>query len=281
MRGTWENGQKHGPAQVICSNGYSVYASNLFQEDCVSLIPPQAPPADRDTMSDKPSHLSSQQQLYHVPVNAASHEIDVTFYLDRLNNYLVECKRRGKQFKKPATPNQFESTVRTFSNRNDSKKQETTSDLMPTESTADSDVEEVSLRNIILQYLSALKMVYNKYSEMCCDVKPKSLSVLMRLMLWQLFRDCNLHSRGYSLSDLDILIGLYNILEFVVVKFLFSFCTILKSFEYPSSPTPANNLTTLLYLIPTNPFSRLAYPFLFSLSTNITFFNKNFNLIVG
>lgn len=200
MRGTWKNGQKHGAAQVICSNGYSVYADNLFVEDCVSLIPHQT---DRDTIPDK----APQQQLYHIPVNAPSHEIDLTFYFDRLNNYLVECKRRGKQFKKPATPNQFESTVHTFSNRNDSKKQETTSDLMPTESTADSDVEEVSLRNIILQYLSALKMVYNKYSEMCCDVKPKSPSVLMRLMLWQLFRDCDLHNRGYSLSDLDILIG--------------------------------------------------------------------------
>lgn len=210
VRGTWKNGEKDGPAQVVCSNGYSVYASNLFVEDCVSLIPHQA--LDRDSIPDKASHRSSQQQLYHIPVNAASHEIDLTFYLDRLNNYLVECKRRGKQFKKPATPIPFESTVRTFSNRNDSKKQETTSDLMPTESAADSDVEEVSLRNIILQYLSALKMIYNKYSEMSCDVKPKSPSVLMRLMLWQLFRDCNLHNRGYSLTDFDILIGLYNIL---------------------------------------------------------------------
>lgn len=202
VRGTWKDGKKDGPAQVVCSNGYSVYASNLFAEDCVSLIPHQAP--DRDTSLDKASHHSSQQQLYHIPVNAASHEIDLTFYFDRLNNYLVECKRRGKQFKK--------STVRTFSNRNDSKKQEITSDLMPTESTVDIDVEEVSLRNIIVQYLSALKMVYNKYSEMSCDVKPKSPSVLMRLMLWQFLRDCNLHNRGYSLSDLDILIGLYNLL---------------------------------------------------------------------
>lgn len=219
VRGTWKNGKKHGPAQVICSNGYSVYASDLFVEDCVSLVPQL--PTDTYSIADKASHVGSQH-LYHVPVNAASHEIDLTFYLDRLSNYLAECKRRGKTFKKPTSPTFIENTIHSFSYQNDSKKQEMTS-----ESTFDGAFEETSLRNIILQYLSALKMVYNKYSEMCCNVKPKGVSVLMRLMLWQLFRDCHLHKRGYSLANLDILIGLYIILYTNILDFLILTCYLL------------------------------------------------------
>ncbi|XP_046676128.1 radial spoke head 10 homolog B-like isoform X2 [Homalodisca vitripennis] len=191
VRGTWKNGKKHGPAEVICSNGSFVYSDNLFTHGCISSV------SDIEVDSLVDDSICSLNH-YKVPVTAPHHDINLTFYTGRLSAYLNDSKRTGKT--------ERHTTIRsTVYSKTDSN------NLTPFTYNEDEKLEagfeEILLRNVVLQYLSAMKVVYVKYSELCCKTKPTFPTVLMRLMFWQLLIDCNLHSRGLSLADFDILIG--------------------------------------------------------------------------
>lgn len=205
IRGTWNNGQKHGPAQVICCNGNLIYSENLFLEDNISLKHESL--CETDSLMDT-THTS---ELFQVPMNLASHDIDLAIYVERLNKYISNHSNNEKVFFKPVSSmidvvrTRQESFSKMFKIQTASYTHD--KDLTPESFRENNLQEENFLRNMILQYLSTLRMLYTNYSELCCHTKPKFKSILMRFMFWQMIRDCNLHNRGTSLANIDILIG--------------------------------------------------------------------------
>lgn len=191
VKGSWKNGTKHGPAEVICSNGNFLYADNLFEEDNICL-------PDGNIEVDSLMN-ASVQSLYQLPVSAACHEINLGYYVNRLVEFINDCSSLGKPFCVSPRDSPINGhTKRTFSfNRS----------FEPEENKIDFDEEETHIRNVLLQFLSSLKVIYSTYAQVCCEVKPSFSTILMRLMWWQLLRDCDLHSRGLSLADFDICIS--------------------------------------------------------------------------
>lgn len=66
--------------------------------------------------------------------------------------------------------------------------------------------EEHWIRNCLINHMKKLRQVYKTYAELYCEDKTDSdqrnLS-MGRIALWQLMRDCNLHSRGFSLIQFE------------------------------------------------------------------------------
>lgn len=62
--------------------------------------------------------------------------------------------------------------------------------------------EECNLRNMIIYHMHLLREVYNFYASLGINDKLplNSEPVLVRLFLWQLFRDCGLSKRGTNLK---------------------------------------------------------------------------------
>lgn len=200
VHGTWRLGKKHGPAEVICSNGHFVYADDLFADDCICPVPDLA---EKDTHHNLTVH---SRQLYKVPVNAASQDIELKYSIDQLNEYILESRRLGRSFHRLQNKFCMSSPLKKQKENEQSPTKSCKTDY-PDESFMRNETEENSMRNIIKQYLSVMKLVYKKYAEVCCDVKPSFTPVMMRLMFWQLLIDCDLHNRGYSLADFDVMIG--------------------------------------------------------------------------
>ncbi|XP_069674188.1 radial spoke head 10 homolog B-like isoform X2 [Periplaneta americana] len=63
--------------------------------------------------------------------------------------------------------------------------------------------EKKWLHKAILLHLHDLRRVYDMYATLACSRKPNFMYSLMRMMFWQLERDCGLHKRNISLSEID------------------------------------------------------------------------------
>lgn len=69
------------------------------------------------------------------------------------------------------------------------------------------EIEEKQLRHTIIIYLSTLQRVYNKYATITSSFKLNFKPVLIRLFMWQMWRDFGMVEKGYSLIDIDLLLN--------------------------------------------------------------------------
>lgn len=63
--------------------------------------------------------------------------------------------------------------------------------------------EEKWLRNAIIFYLPRLRDLYDQYACVACLENLPYNPLLIRMFLWQLYRDCNLPEKGISLVQAD------------------------------------------------------------------------------
>ncbi|XP_050670026.1 radial spoke head 10 homolog B-like isoform X2 [Leptidea sinapis] len=63
--------------------------------------------------------------------------------------------------------------------------------------------EEIALRKALQCYEMQLKSIYYQYATICNTEEVHFTPVLIRLYFWQLFYDCNIHSKGLTLIDID------------------------------------------------------------------------------
>ncbi|XP_024943988.1 uncharacterized protein LOC107270912 isoform X3 [Cephus cinctus] len=63
--------------------------------------------------------------------------------------------------------------------------------------------EGIWVYNCFTQYVTQLRVIYKRYSEIFCDNTSKSSLSMTRLCLWQFWRDCGIHNKGMSLVEID------------------------------------------------------------------------------
>lgn len=72
-------------------------------------------------------------------------------------------------------------------------------------------LEDKKLRNVIVTRYNFIMHIYNAYATIAVD-KPDIIGfnpILVRMFLWQFYRDIGLESFGYSLSDMDNVVAEY------------------------------------------------------------------------
>ncbi|CAH0603064.1 unnamed protein product [Chrysodeixis includens] len=63
--------------------------------------------------------------------------------------------------------------------------------------------EECSLRKALRCYETELFSIYYKYATICNTTEIGFSPIMIRLFLWQLYYDCNVHERGLTLVEID------------------------------------------------------------------------------
>lgn len=66
--------------------------------------------------------------------------------------------------------------------------------------------EEKQLHQVIIVHLCKLKEIYNKYATMTSPKTVNFKPILVRLFLWQLWRDAGITSNMFSLVHLDLIL---------------------------------------------------------------------------
>ncbi|XP_026757085.2 radial spoke head 10 homolog B-like [Galleria mellonella] len=198
-KGEFKNNKKHGVGKFVTNNGMILQDKHLFFDDNIGAM-------SFDNQEEKTAlyeQKRSQQQelfkfdicdstvglIYHV--EQALKNIDkqqdiraniIYEYIE--NNKALEIDIAGTTHKDDI-PYQQSDNVINFD------------DLI--------EFEELSLRKSLRCYEADLKNIYYKYATICNSEEIHFTPVLIRLFLWQLYFDCNVHEKGLTLVEIDVL----------------------------------------------------------------------------
>nr|CAD7576148.1 unnamed protein product [Timema californicum] len=167
----------------------------------------KASPHDITIMSDKKdqqhkktisSATSEDKYLLDtrsIPIHASCHKIDISYHLDRWESFgkvkscNQSCEFYGKSYDIADSAPGLTYSGGCY--------------VHDMEGVSEREFEEKWLDHAISANVLYLHQVYTRYSQVACDEQPNFSTALVRLMLWQLYRDCGIHTKGVSLVQLD------------------------------------------------------------------------------
>lgn len=76
--------------------------------------------------------------------------------------------------------------------------------------------EERWTYNCLMFHMFRLRQIYNDYAKLFAKSAPKCNLAMSRLCLWQLWRDCGIHEKGFSLVEIDSYIGKHPLILIIV-----------------------------------------------------------------
>ncbi|XP_029954782.1 radial spoke head 10 homolog B [Salarias fasciatus] len=65
------------------------------------------------------------------------------------------------------------------------------------------DAERRQVEFVVLRQNTELRSIYSFYSSLGCARRPDSSSLLTRMQLWRLLKDCGVHRHGFTLTQID------------------------------------------------------------------------------
>ncbi|CAH0557529.1 unnamed protein product [Brassicogethes aeneus] len=243
LAGIWLHNLKHGPGVMICGNGHAIQKAPLFLHDKAVLTDPDEsvePPLNHPTPEEETEinniTLQQQKQTFHDVSTANSYpdiikEINKKIPMENINPEIVESiKAKQSKRKIPdinhvfncnqietpihASPehvdlNHFIDSVLQFSLEKvyssgrlsfeplqmDNVKNRTYSVLRI--------IEQTQIKNTITLHLVKLKDLYERYACVATEEEVDFPKVMIRLFLWQLYRDIELTTNGLSLFEVD------------------------------------------------------------------------------
>ncbi|XP_059060431.1 radial spoke head 10 homolog B-like isoform X3 [Achroia grisella] len=197
-KGEFKNNKKHGVGKFITNNGLILQEKYLFHDDNIGTMSfdnqeeKTAPQNLKHTQSQEPFKFdicdSTVGLMYHI--EQALKNIDkrqeiraniISEYIE--NNKTLEMDVAGVARKEDIQCQQ--SKVYNF-------------DYII-------DFEKISLRKSLRCYETDLRNIYYKYATICNTKEINFTPVLIRLYLWQLYFDCNVHEKGLTLAEIDVI----------------------------------------------------------------------------
>lgn len=192
-KGEFVKNKKHGAGKFVTNNGQIIRHQKLFNDDNFgSLI--EGP---ESTFTESKIH-PAQQEPFHFSICDSSlglgyHIEEALKHIDKQeeirNNMINDFITNNKNLEVAA------------STKNISEKE-----VFQEEETNIDDLiyfEEISLRNAVRCYEAVLKHIYYTYATICNSEEISFTPVMMRLYLWQFYYDCNIHSKGLTLVEID------------------------------------------------------------------------------
>lgn len=200
-KGEFKNNKKDGIGKLVTNNGFILQDKNLFIDD--NLGPHKSSNArscDNFKPSDsEPWHFdlcdSTVGLSYHVRQALKNIDKQEEIITNMVNDYIEANKI--ELFEEVTTRSQL------LRKQEQSLKDEEVSEPQRLKELIS--FEEKSLRKALRCYETDLRNIYYKYATICNSEKINFQPVMIRLYLWQLYNDCNIHEKGLTLYDIDIL----------------------------------------------------------------------------
>ena len=191
-KGEFKQNRKHGVGKFVTNNGFTIEDRNLFIDDNLG---PRNSAETSHTHQNKPIIEPYQFEICDSTVGLIYHIDQALKNIDRkeeirtnmINDYLENNKITEKVLVQMAEKYKVSPAEPLM--------QESMEDLIV--------FEETSLRQTLKCYKNNLLNIYYKYATICNTEPITFTPVLIRLFLWQLYYDCNVHERGLTLVEID------------------------------------------------------------------------------
>lgn len=194
-KGEFKKNKKHGIGKFVTNNGLTIKDRNLFTED--NLGPSNSTRTEVKFPENTKRNVSEPCQfdicdstvglIYHIYQALKNIDKQAEIRNNIINDYLYNNKITEEDFPQMAVKDEL-----SFEEAN---KLEHIDDFIT--------FEESSLRQTLKCYKTDLLNIYYKYATICNTEEIAFTPVLIRLFLWQLYYDCNVHERGLTLVEID------------------------------------------------------------------------------
>ncbi|XP_037297802.1 radial spoke head 10 homolog B isoform X2 [Manduca sexta] len=193
-KGDFRNNKKHGAGKFVTNNGLILQDKNLFHDDNLGTLLSDDNENGSGMQDVKRCHIQEPFTfdicddtvglLYHIEYALKNLDKEAEVRANIINNYFENNKafrttgltNMRKEEHLEDTPLHFEDLIL---------------------------FEESSLRKSLRCYEIDLKNIYYKYATICNIEEIHFTPVLIRLHLWQLYYDCNIHEKGLTLVEID------------------------------------------------------------------------------
>lgn len=196
-KGEFKRNKKHGVGKFVTNNGFILQDKNLFIEDNIA-------PA----VGTEARYVQEAKKAFAI-VSHEPHKFDIC---DNNVGLIYHVDQAFKNLDKRAEIRK-NIIMEFMENNNILGKQhlgmggveETASEEALRKENFDTLImfEETSLRNCLKCYETELVNIYYKYATICNTEEIEFTPILIRLYLWQLYYDCNVHERGLTLVEID------------------------------------------------------------------------------
>ncbi|XP_022820800.1 radial spoke head 10 homolog B-like [Spodoptera litura] len=195
-KGEFNKNKKHGVGKFVTNNGLIIQDKNLFIDD--NIAPALETEARYLQQTKRDLSISHEPHKFDICDNnvGLSYHVDQAFKnLDKRDeirkNIIMEYMENNNIINKELLKigvNQETSSEEAI------RKEKLVTLIM---------FEETSLRNCLKCYETELLNIYYKYATICNSKEVGFTPILIRLYLWQLYYDCNVHERGLTLIEID------------------------------------------------------------------------------
>ncbi|XP_032510661.2 radial spoke head 10 homolog B-like isoform X1 [Danaus plexippus] len=188
-KGEFKNNKKHGVGKFVTNNGQILQHKKLFIDDNMGSLNRDDDESDGD---DKCGRLE-EPYLFDI----CNDSVGLLYHVERV---IKNIDRKQETINRIVYDfielNKIHSVSR--------GPKDDIIDELNGDSFADLiDFEISSLYKSLRCYETDLKNIYYKYATICNTEEINFKPILIRLYLWQLYYDCNLHDKGLTLVDID------------------------------------------------------------------------------
>ncbi|XP_043511249.1 radial spoke head 10 homolog B-like isoform X1 [Frieseomelitta varia] len=222
--GYWKDNKKHGYGIIIGSNGEKfefdplflndiLYAPNVVADNLENEIETKNEKECVRTVKEiKPLFIEKPDQLTETlatPILKPEQFLDLFYYIARLLDpkslepSLVLSTSSGKCYscenESCSCLTHSVSIDATTSEENDISQTNASKEMI------DSNwrYEERWTYSCLMFHMFRLRQIYNDYAKLFAKSAPKCNLAMSKLCLWQLWRDCGIHEKGFSLVEID------------------------------------------------------------------------------
>lgn len=184
-RGEFLNNKKHGAGKFVTNNGLILQHKSLFIDDNISPLNQEKKENEFNKLEEPYTFDicdNSVGLIYHIEQVIKNIDKQAEIRTKIINEFI----ENNKQFNiLPVSKRETQENINEFSFE----------DLV--------NFEISSLSKSLRCYESNLKNIYYQYATICNKEEIHFTPILIRLYLWQLYFDCNIHDKGLTLVEID------------------------------------------------------------------------------
>ncbi|XP_037976670.2 radial spoke head 10 homolog B isoform X2 [Plutella xylostella] len=186
-KGEFKDNKKHGVGKFITNNGFIIQDRHLFNNDTMASF-----------ASEKESDYISYSKNERTPIvlNMCDGTVGLTYHINEaLTNIAKDENIRADIINEYIENNMGDCKLEPSYVRRQTDIPLNLEDFVQ--------FEVRSLQNALQCYQEELQRIYNQYATICNTEEIGFTPILIRLYLWQLFYDCDIHDKGLTLVTMD------------------------------------------------------------------------------
>ncbi|XP_053606636.1 radial spoke head 10 homolog B-like isoform X2 [Plodia interpunctella] len=199
-KGEFKNNKKNGAGKFVTNNGFIIQHKNLFIDDNMGPMISDKSYAALEDQKQVPLLEPYKFDICDETVGLIYHIEEAFNNIDRQHEIRANILSDYLEINKPM---EIETSHMSYVARKTRPSETQAGEIKNLKDLIE--FEEESLRKALRCYETELKRIYYTYATICNTEEINFKPILIRLYLWQLYFDCNIHEKGLTLVDIDMM----------------------------------------------------------------------------